>query len=82
MEAIVRGSFRSRSHARVRSLGDAIVGSGACAHPDGVVRLMRSALEVFDEDLHRHLERQPCSGSTIPSVFKVPGATHKSGTRK
>lgn len=71
MEAIARGSLRHRSLVRLRSLGDAVFGSGACAHPDGVVRLIRSALEVFDEELHHHHHRR-CSGSSNPPTFPVP----------
>ena len=71
MEAIARGSLRHRSQAQLRSLGDAVFGSGACAHPDGVVRLIRSALDVFDEELHHHRHRR-CSGSKNSPIFPVP----------
>jgi hypothetical protein len=33
---------------------------GACAHPDGAVRLATSALRVFSEDIAAHLDGQPC----------------------
>ena len=37
-----------------------VPGRGACAHPDGVARFLTSALEVFDQDLRRHLNGQGC----------------------
>lgn len=37
-----------------------IPGRGACAHPDGVARFLTSALEVFDQELRRHLNGQGC----------------------
>jgi NADH:ubiquinone oxidoreductase subunit F (NADH-binding) len=42
-----------------RRLGE-INGRGACAHPDGAVRLADSALKVFDADLRQHLAGRPC----------------------
>ena len=36
-------------------------GRGGCAHPDGAVRLVRSALRTFGADLERHAEGR-CSG--------------------
>lgn len=49
-----------------------IEGRGACRHPDGVVRLIRSALSVFGADLARHVAHGPCRGSTRPSVLPFP----------
>lgn len=50
---------------------EAVGGRGACHHPDGAVRLVRSALETFREDVARHAAGSPCghAGDTIP----VPG---------
>ena len=78
MEAIARGSYRQRSQVRLRSLGDAIFGAGACAHPDGVVRLIRSAFEAFDEDVQHHLDHRRCPGSKNPPTFFVPKPRRRS----
>jgi len=50
-----------------RRLG-VIPGRGACKHPDGAVRLVASALEVFDVELARHLRGQRCSGVGRPNL--------------
>ncbi len=65
----------SSSRAAVRRMlqrTDAIVGRGACAHPDGAVHLLESALEVFADDVHRHLRRGSCAGARRPAAFPVP----------
>ena len=38
----------------------AIEGRGACAHPDGAVRLVASGLRVFARDVERHLAGKRC----------------------
>ena len=37
-----------------------IEGRGACRHPDGVVRFVRSALSVFERDITQHAHGTPC----------------------
>ena len=54
----------------VRRLGT-IAGRGACAHPDGAVRLVRSALRVFAHDLDAHCRGLPCAGAT--EAYPLPG---------
>ena len=41
----------------------AIEGRGACRHPDGVVRLVRSALRVFAAHIEDHVRGVPCPAS-------------------
>ncbi len=40
--------------AEVRRLAGLVEGRGACHHPDGTVRLVRSALETFSQDVLAH----------------------------
>jgi NADH:ubiquinone oxidoreductase subunit F (NADH-binding) len=41
---------------RVRELLDLVDGRGACAHPDGTARLVRSLVSAFDDEVERHAE--------------------------
>jgi NADH:ubiquinone oxidoreductase subunit F (NADH-binding) len=72
LAALAAGRFRRRGIRRLEALGDALLGSGACGHPDGVVRLVRSTLAVFGDDVVRHLAGSPCRGAGHPPVFAVP----------
>jgi NADH:ubiquinone oxidoreductase subunit F (NADH-binding) len=51
-----------------------VPGRGACAHPDGSARFLASALEVFSDDLERHLTTGIC-GRAVQGVLPVPGGT-------
>ncbi len=46
-----------------------IEGRGACRHPDGVIRFIRTALEVFDADFDTHVHGVACAGSRATKHF-------------
>lgn len=48
-----------------------IEGRGACHHPDGSVRFLRSALRVFSAELALHHEGR-CSRTTNDAVLPTP----------
>jgi NADH:ubiquinone oxidoreductase subunit F (NADH-binding) len=54
-----------------RRLG-VVRGRGACAHPDGAVRLAAAALDVFAHDVHAHAAGRPCAGIGAASGIRVP----------
>jgi hypothetical protein len=58
---------------RVRQLCDLVEGRGACRHPDGVARFVRSSLSVFEDDMTAHVRHGPCDRAGRPSVLPVPG---------
>jgi len=64
---------------RLGERSDAIVGRGACHHPDGVVRLVRSALGVFREDLEQHARGEVCDAALSRRHYlSVPRLEHES----
>jgi NADH:ubiquinone oxidoreductase subunit F (NADH-binding) len=55
-----------------------IDGRGACRHPDGVVRMVRSALSVFANDIERHANGEVCEGARSNAYWvKVPSIVHE-----
>ncbi len=63
---------RHTSPAELARLGRLVEGRGACRHPDGVVRLVRSALEVFADEYQLHSRGRSC-GRRVMKVLPVPG---------
>jgi NADH:ubiquinone oxidoreductase subunit F (NADH-binding) len=57
---------------RLRFRMGMVNGRGACAHPDGVVRLAATALRVFGECVERHLSGHGCPGLYRPPMLPVP----------
>jgi len=75
LAALAEGSGGVDELDTVRRAAAAVRGRGACSHPDGVVRFVLSALDVFTDDLRAHLFRGSCGrpvGSFLP-LPSVPG---------
>ena len=49
-----------------------VPGRGACRHPDGAVRFVASALEVFAPEFRDHREHGPCTACGDPRVLPIP----------
>ncbi len=53
----------------IAELCSLIDGRGACRHPDGVTRFVRSALAVFGDEVVQHLRRGPCGAVNGPVLL-------------
>lgn len=58
---------------RIERRLDEIAGRGACAHPDGAIRLAETALRVFEVDVRSHLAGRPCPAAIRPPRLRLPG---------
>jgi NADH:ubiquinone oxidoreductase subunit F (NADH-binding) len=70
LEQLVRRE-RHVDHGLVRRRLAAIAGRGACSHPDGAVKLVASAYDVFPTEFERHLQNHRCTGRG-GSVLRIP----------
>ncbi len=62
---------RTSNLARLRRWLGQVDGRGACSHPDGAVRLIRSALALFADELEQHAQGW-CRGTRTAPVLPVP----------
>ena len=69
LQRIAEGRTSDLSMLR-RWLGQ-VEGRGACHHPDGVIRLVRSTLALFGPELERHAQGW-CRGTRPAGVLPVP----------
>jgi len=74
LEALWAGRTGPDVLERIATRAGAIDGRGACRHPDGVARVVRSALAVFGADAAAHAEGRPCAGHARPTVLTLPEA--------
>jgi NADH:ubiquinone oxidoreductase subunit F (NADH-binding) len=72
LEALADGRADAGVLGRITGRADQIDGRGACRHPDGVVRLVRSALTVFGADAVDHALGRPCPGRGAATWLTFP----------
>jgi NADH:ubiquinone oxidoreductase subunit F (NADH-binding)/ferredoxin len=71
LQSIVDGAGGVAALDAVRRAAATANKRGACAHPDGTVRFVLSALEVFNEDLAAHVFHGSC-GRPVRGVLPLP----------
>jgi NADH:ubiquinone oxidoreductase subunit F (NADH-binding)/ferredoxin len=71
MASLVEGSGGVAAIDIARRAAASVNHRGACSHPDGVVRFVMSALEVFAEDLAAHVFHGGC-GRPVRGVLPLP----------
>jgi NADH:ubiquinone oxidoreductase subunit F (NADH-binding) len=81
LAALARGEARRSTLVDLRHLFSVVAGRGACRHPDGVVRLVSSALEVFAADFADHARHRPCPHSRRRPLLPVPRAADEAVRR-
>lgn len=64
---------------RLRRRLGVIPGRGACAHPDGAVRLAASTLRVFVDDLAEHRRGRPCGRPDLAALPVLRALTSPAG---
>jgi NADH:ubiquinone oxidoreductase subunit F (NADH-binding) len=62
---------RRQTRADVERWAGLVTGRGACHHPDGTARFVRSALATFAAELDRH-ERGRCSATNSRAFLPIP----------
>jgi NADH:ubiquinone oxidoreductase subunit F (NADH-binding) len=72
LERIAAGRASRRDAKRLFRQAVSVAGKGACGHPDGAVRLLESALDVFAADVTAHVRGRPCAGAEL-GWFPVDG---------
>lgn len=72
LEAMAKGRRRANADRSLSDLTDILEGRGACAHPDGVIRMVRSALTVFRDDVVAHQQSGSCDRIGSKTYLTLP----------
>jgi len=72
VEEFQAGTAASGTEQRIARWASMVQGRGACAHPDGAVRFVASALNVFAEEFAEHARHGPCAACARPSELPLP----------
>ena len=81
LELLAAGRADAGALARIDQRSRSVVGRGACRHPDGVARLVRSTLTTFAVDAADHAAGRPCDGHRDRTVLAFPPASALVGGR-
>jgi NADH:ubiquinone oxidoreductase subunit F (NADH-binding) len=71
LTALARGQADASTTADLERWAGLVTGRGACHHPDGVARFVRSALQTFAGEVDRH-QRGRCGATNMAPFLPVP----------
>jgi len=77
LEWLAYGHRSAPSTEHILETCDLVEGRGACRHPDGVARFVRTALNVFAEEVALHRHRGPCPQTSAPRILPVSNRAAK-----
>ncbi len=78
LERLAYGGAGGRGVDRILEVCNLMEGRGACRHPDGVARFVRSGLGVFSEEVVAHQRRGYCSRTRAARVLpSADGSTRR-----
>ncbi|MCU1393822.1 MAG: hypothetical protein JWM34_2250 [Ilumatobacteraceae bacterium] len=77
MRELATGRASLDTLAKLHRWAGQVEGRGACSFPDGAVRLLRSALDVFNADVARHIAHGPCAGAALAPLMPIPAEKTK-----
>lgn len=69
---LVQQTSNRREVRNLRRLLGEIRGKGACHHPDGVVGMVQSGLDVFETEVDRHARRRGCGATVQVPSWPLP----------
>ncbi len=72
VEEIAGGVAQADATQRIARLATLVRRRGACGHPDGVARLVTSALDAFGPELADHARHGPCEDCARPAQLPLP----------
>ncbi len=72
LECLAYSGERGARPERILELCHLVEGRGACRHPDGVARFVRTALAVFADEVAMHRRGTPCPRVDAPRVLPLP----------
>jgi NADH:ubiquinone oxidoreductase subunit F (NADH-binding) len=68
MASVAGGHRVAATLQRLREVSAQVEGRGACHYPDGVVRFVSTALQVFDDEVRRHEAHGRCLAGEPPAL--------------
>jgi NADH:ubiquinone oxidoreductase subunit F (NADH-binding) len=72
VELIAAGDAPSQVARRLERLASLTARRGACAHPDGAVKLIMSALQTFEDEFADHARHGPCADCARAPELPLP----------